>query len=108
MGSICWFSWRAATSCALSTAPCAFTVIFSNRNIGTSFFPPLLGKRGWPLGQPLNLRLHGDARPELPAGGRRGHRRSPDVNLDLLWLGFFFLWNAERKHTILVIGLDCF
>ena len=35
-GSICWFSWRAATSCALCTASWALTVIFSNRNMATS------------------------------------------------------------------------
>ena len=52
-GSICWFSWRAATSCAFCRASCALTVIFSNRNILTSFPAAIVGKglAPWPAPQ---------------------------------------------------------
>src|SRR5216684_298371 len=106
-GSICWFSWCAATSCALCTASWALTVIFSNRNIRTSSFaiPVEKGLAPWPA--PF-LPLNRVARPELPSRSSRGRRRSPDVDLDLLRLGFLFLRDAQRQHAVLIVGLDRF
>src|SRR5260370_26411170 len=45
---------------------------------------------------------------KLPAGGRRGHRRSPHGDLDLLRLRFLFLRDGQRQHAVLIVGLDRF
>src|SRR5579859_562638 len=48
------------------------------------------------------------------AAGRCGHGMRlrlglrSDIHLDLLRLGFFTLWKAEREHTILIVGPDGF
>src|ERR1700687_5136276 len=103
MGSICWFSWRAATSCALCTASWALTVIFSNRNITTSFPMPSTEK-GRHTGQPSSLTTVSCEL--LPCGS--GHRRGCDVDLDLLGLGSLTLRDRQRQHAVLVIRLDRF
>jgi len=59
---------------------------------------PTVRKRASPR-PALNLPLHPDALPELPAGGRCGHGRRSDMDSDLFWLGFFLLRNAQRKHA---------
>src|SRR5579885_2339073 len=51
-GSTCWFSCRAAISCADCSASWAFTVNFSNRNIMTCF----LDEKGWRERQPFSQR----------------------------------------------------
>src|SRR5437879_6637710 len=104
-GSICWFSWRAATSGALCAASCALTVIVSNRNMATSF-SATNSKKGLALWPAPNLPLHCKARPELPFGSSRS--RSSDVDLDLLGLGLLFLRDAERQHPVLIVCLDGF
>src|SRR6266481_2029255 len=105
-GSICWFSCCAATSSAACTASCALTVIFSNRNITTSFQATATEKGAGTTAQLPNLALLSSARPALPAGGGRGHRRSRDVDLDLLRLGFLVLQDGQRQHAVLVVRLD--
>src|SRR5215470_14208901 len=94
----------------------AFTVIFSNRNIGPSVstlsIQMSVAKRGWHLRQPPFLHSFGTPfgslslpRPSF-AGGSRGHSRSVHVDLDLLRLRFLTLGNRQRQHAVLIIGPD--
>src|SRR5438477_12838144 len=100
-------------------ASCAFTVIFSNRNIKT-VNPWYRSKKGLACRpapiftayilprQPCSLP------PLLPDGsghgrsghGRSGHGRSSHVDLNLLWLGFLALRDTQRQHAVLKIGFD--
>src|SRR6266436_2662052 len=102
-GSICWFSWRAASSCAACTASWALTVIFSNLNIETSFPAHSTEKRlaRWPA--PLSSHSSCEL---LPC--RSGHRRGSHVDLDLLGLGFLTLRDTQRQDAVFVRGLDGF
>src|SRR5438105_2142403 len=90
-------------------ASCAFTVIFSNRNIKT-VNPWYRSKKGLACRpapiftayilprQPFSLP------PLLPDGS--GHGRSSHVDLNLLWLGFLALRDTQRQHAVLKIGFD--
>src|SRR6266852_5008442 len=44
----------------------------------------------------------------LLCAGRRSHCRCPDIDLNLLRLGFLALWNAQGQHSIVIVGLDRF
>src|SRR5713101_5202138 len=101
-GSICWFSWLAAISCALCTASWAFTVIFSNRSIRASL-PPASAAKGWRV-RPALQSYHSSSAGLLRC--RSGHRLGVHIDFDLLWLGFFALRDGQSQHPVLVIGLN--
>ena len=97
----------AATSCAFCTSAPSPS-FFQIATYVPRFSCCICRKRGWHSRQPLNLRLHCNAGPELPAGGRRRDCRRPHVHLDLLRLRFLTLRNRQRQHTIQIVGLDRF
>src|SRR5713101_5887702 len=102
--SICWFSWRAATSCACCSASCAFTVIFSNRSMAfldcASYQEQGAGFRPAPPS--------GFSRSSVLLGRGSRCRACTDIHLDLLRLRFLTLRNQQRKHAVVIVGLDRF